>query len=384
MALPPAHDGPVGPSTSGTGPDPSSDSSSDPTPAPTPAPAVLTALAAVLAVVCVACLVVLGIRYADTSGSVGDRAGQVLGLGDDDGAAGSVDDTRTRERVLSQANQFIIRINTYGPQDLDKQSKLPGYVTRVKEVITPKLDVEFEKSVTLAEQTVAQSGLDRTAQLYASGAESIGADTATALVTGVITQSYPDPEKEGRIEYEPELFRYEVTLVRSGDTWLADDFAPVLGEVEGEPTEGASTAPATGAASPALQRYVALVAEQQDAVADAAAALEACGFPAAATAGGSACTAASDDLATAARALSEDLRDAGDPDAEGYLGKPPAAIVDLVQATRGVATDAVSAVGALRPSCLAGDSSSCAAQRKAVTESAANLSTALGGWAGIG
>ncbi|MFB9312872.1 hypothetical protein [Nocardioides plantarum] len=347
----------------------------------------MTALTAVLAVVCVACLVVLGLRYADTSGSVGDRAGQVFGLGDDDGGAGSADDTRTRELVLSQANQFIIRINTYGPSELDKQSKMPGYVKRVKEVITPKLDVEFEKSVTLAEQTVAQSGLERSAQLYASGAESIGADTATALVTGVITQSYPDPEKEGRIEYEPELFRYEVTLVRSGDQWLADDFAPVVGEVEGEPTEGASADPTTGAsgaASPSLQRYVRLVTGRQGDVVAAATALEACGLPAAVKAGDTACPAAASDLATAARALSVALRDASDPDAEGYVGKPPAAIVDLVKATAAVADDAVSAARALRPSCLAGDSSACASQRSAVTESAGNLAAALEGWAGIG
>jgi Mce-associated membrane protein len=376
VAVPPTHDGSVGPrSTSGS---PS-------------ASTVLTALTAVFAVVCVACLVVLGLRYGDTSGSVGDRVGQVFGAEEDEAAGGS-DDTRTRETVLSQANQFIIRINTYGPKQLDKQSKMPGYVKSVKEVITPKLDVEFEKSVTLAEQSVAETGLERAVQLYASGAESITDDTATALVTGVVTQSYPDPKKEGRIEFEPELFRYEVTMVRTGGTWLADDFTPVRGEVAGEPTAGASADPSapttgdpsSGAASPSLQRYSRLVAGRRADIETAVAAVDACGFPDAAKAGATACTTASDSLAAAARELSGALRDAADPDAEGYVGKPPAEIDDLVQATRAVADDAVSAAGALRPTCLTSTSSACVSQRSAVSESAANLTTALGGWAGLG
>ena len=211
MAVPRTHDGSVGPRSRSATP-------------------LVPVLSAVLAVVVVACLVFLGTRYAEASGSVGDRLDEVF-TGQDAAAAqdGGPDDTRTRELVLSQANQFMLRINTYGPSDLDEQDKMPGYVERVKELITPKLAVEFEKQVTLAEQSVAQAGLARTIQLYASGAESLDSDLATVLVSGAINQSYPDPAKEGRIEFEPLLFRYEVRLVKTGGTWLVDDFTPVTG-----------------------------------------------------------------------------------------------------------------------------------------------------------
>lgn len=360
MAVPPTHDGSVGPrSTSGTFARP--------------------ALTAVLAVVCVACLLFLGLRYTDASGSFGDRIGQVFGADDEPGATGDLDDPRARELVLSQANQFMIRVNTYGPSDLDEASKMPGYVERVKEVITPKFDVEFEESVTLAEQAVDQTGLERSVQLYASGAESITDDTATVLITGVITQSYPDPEAEGRIEFEPELFRYEVSMVRTGGEWLADDFAPVLGEVEGEPTEGEPTAPPE-TSSPAVQRYLRVVTGRQGDIEAAVATIGRCGFPEPATSASASCVAVSDDLASAARVLGVALRDAADPDAAGYAGAAPDAVTALAQATRAATADVIAAAQALRPACVVTDSAACTEQRTALADAAANLQAALDGW----
>ena len=214
MAVPPADDGPV----AGT------DSSGDPTRTAT---STLTLLAVVLAVLVVACLGVLTYRYAsDTEGSsVGDRFGQLFTgaepVADSDDAAG-------REVVMSQANQFMLRINTYGPGDLDASNKLPDYVDRVHEVITSKFTVSFDENVTLAEQSVSQAGYARSAELFSTGVESMDADSATVLVSGVIKGSYPDPEKDdSRIQYEPQPFRVAVSLVLVDGTWLVDDFNPV-------------------------------------------------------------------------------------------------------------------------------------------------------------
>ncbi|WP_211357020.1 hypothetical protein [Nocardioides rubriscoriae] len=348
------------------------------------------------AVVIVACLLVLGMRYADASGSFGDRVGEVLG-GDSGAQGGSTqDDPRTRELVLSQANQFMIRINTYGPSDLDKQDKMPGYVQRVREVITPKLDVDFEKQVTLAEQSVAQAGLARSIQLYASGLESLDTDIATVLVTGAISQSYPDPVKDGRIEYEPLVFRYEVRLVKTDGTWLVDDFSPVKGEVAGEPTDAVPsdvpTDPATvdpssgaqsGAGSDVVQRYGQIVAKRAVSISDAVTTLDTCGFPAAADAGDATCAGAPDALASAVRTLNNSLAGAANPDSRVFVGTPPAAISDLVRATQDAADSVLAASAILDPSCVSGTTSRCAAQRKALVSAVDNLVTGLSGWESI-
>lgn len=161
--------------------------------------------------------------------------------GPDAASEAAADDQRAREAVMSQADQFILRANTYGPADLDENNALPGYAERVREVITPKFEVSFDENLTLAEQTVAQAGYARTVELYASGVESIDADNATVLVAGVFNGSYPDSSgdatDEDRIEFEPQPFRFQVQLVKSDDEWLVDDFAPLSSEVV-DPTEG--------------------------------------------------------------------------------------------------------------------------------------------------
>lgn len=382
MAVPRTHDGSVGPrSTSGS--------------------SVPTVVPAVLAVVVVACLVVLGTRYADASGPVGDRVEQVFTGGDPaEAAAAAVDDTRTRELVLSQANQFMIRINTYGPPDLDDQGTMPGYVTRVQEVITPKLDVEFQKSVTLAEQSVAQAGLARSVTLYATGAQTIEDDLATVLITGAISQSYPDPapdaEDGARIEYEPQLFRYEVRLVRTDGTWKVDDFTPVRGEVEGEPTAGAPTDPAdpvdpvdpgaeplTGAAA-IVGSYVEIVGRRQLPVAAAVETLTGCGFPTATDESDPACATAPDALADAATSLANSLRGAANPDSQVFVGEPPATIADLVAQTQTSAAAVARSVARLGDDCAVSVAAGCAAPRNAVTAATNDLTQTLETWTSVG
>ena len=51
-----------------------------------------------------------------------------------------------REAVMSQAEQFVLRLNTYGPDQLDDQGHLTEYRDQVKEVITPKFAADFETS----------------------------------------------------------------------------------------------------------------------------------------------------------------------------------------------------------------------------------------------
>lgn len=200
---------------------PTPDASADDSGSRAPQLAVLGLLLAVV----VGCLITLGIRIAD-AGSVSAAFGA---------AAESAPDTErdAREAVMSQASQFVLRLNTYGPGDLDATDKLPGYAELVSEVVTPKLGADFEaEGLPIAEQVVAQTGYARKADIFATGVESIDADSASVLVAGAFRSSYPDTTSDGRVEFDPQPFRLVVALVRIDGEWLVDNYQPLTGEEE--------------------------------------------------------------------------------------------------------------------------------------------------------
>ena len=131
----------------------------------------------------------------------------------------------------------MLRINTYGPELLQGDT-MPDYRTLVEEVITPKFAADFEKNAPLAEQTVKQAGVGRTCKVFSTGVSAIDADSATALVAGSFTQSYPASEgSDERVETDPAPFRVQISLVKTKGTWLVDDFTPLTGDAE-DPTGG--------------------------------------------------------------------------------------------------------------------------------------------------
>lgn len=148
-----------------------------------------------------------------------------------------------RDEIMSQARQFALRLNTYGPEMLDAQGTMPKYRDQVEQIITAKFRTSFEKTIPFAEATVSQTHLKREGRVYATGVAVLGtgpnADTATALVAGSFTVSYP--KKKGSSDYvpqSPEPFRLEVDMVKTGGKWLVDNFAPVSQPSAGS-TDGA-------------------------------------------------------------------------------------------------------------------------------------------------
>jgi Mce-associated membrane protein len=140
-----------------------------------------------------------------------------------------------RDAVLRQTEQFVLRLNTYGPSDLDAQGHLTDYRKQVVAVITPKFAAAFEKDgLPIAEQVVAQAGYSRAVKVYGVGVQSMDGDSAKAIVAAGMTGSYPNPQHpkddSKRVDSEPDILRWEVDLVRSGDAWLVDDYAPVNAE----------------------------------------------------------------------------------------------------------------------------------------------------------
>ncbi|GCD89582.1 hypothetical protein [Nocardioides sp. LS1] len=144
---------------------------------------------------------------------------------------GEADDLQAqREKVMAVSEQFMLRVNTYGPDLLDSHGQMPKYRELVEGVITPKFKTSFDQGVTAAEQTVAKVGVARTAKVFAVGVSAIDADSATALVAGQFVNSYP--KGNSRVNDQPAPFRVEVTLVKTDGTWLVDNFTPVTGEAQ--------------------------------------------------------------------------------------------------------------------------------------------------------
>ena len=132
-------------------------------------------------------------------------------------------------------------LGTYSPDMLDDSGQMPAYRDQVREVITPKFAADFDKEVATAEQLVAQGGITRTADVFATAVSSIDDDSARVLVAGAFTDSYEQAEgkagsgKSRTVDQEPLPFRFTVDLVLIAGEWLVDDFAPVSSPDEQAP-----------------------------------------------------------------------------------------------------------------------------------------------------
>ena len=185
-----------------------------------------TVLAVALTLVVVACLALLVWLTA------GGRAT----------ADGGLDHSEEREQVMSLTDQFVKRLGTYSPDMLDDSGQMPDYRDQVREVITPKFAADFDKEVATAEQLVAQGGITRTADVFATAVSSVDDDSARVLVAGAFTDSYSQGEgKQGSgqgsgkartVDQEPLPFRFTVDLVVIEGEWLVDDFTPVSAPAE--------------------------------------------------------------------------------------------------------------------------------------------------------
>jgi Mce-associated membrane protein len=205
VAVPPAHDQPAG-LTEGPHDD------------PTRSTTFRLALAGVLALI-------LLLSLGASVWLAASRGFEAVGI---DRGAGELQ--AERDQVMSQTRQFMLRMGTYGPDQLEG-GQLPEYRRLVTEVITPKFATSFDQSVTTAEQIVAKAGVSREAEVFSAGVSTIDADSATALVAGTFTDSYPDNAGELQPQ-EPVPFRIQVTLVKTEGEWLVDDFTPVTGADE--------------------------------------------------------------------------------------------------------------------------------------------------------
>lgn len=191
-------------------------------------------LAAALALVAVACVALM----------------VWMSLGGRGSADGGLELPDEREQVMSLTDQFVKRLGTYSPDLVDDSGQMPDYREQVREVITPKFAADFDKEVATAEQLVAQGGITRSADVFATAVSSIDDDSARVLVAGAFTDSYQQGRGDDArtVGQEPLPFRFTVDLVRVEGEWLVDDFTPVSSE---EPAGGADGgAGSTGGSTP--------------------------------------------------------------------------------------------------------------------------------------
>lgn len=192
----------------------------------------LVVAALVVTVICLATAVTLFLTRSAGEGLV-DRAGSLAG-----NDVPQSDEVAEREELLSAARTFVLRFNTYGPEMVDASGKMPEYAA-VADLMTPKFATVFEDNVGYAEQTVAELGAERTAEVLAVGVASVDPDSAEVLVAGRASMSFPypdeadqqtsDDEQQGdsaddpRVSSGPQRFRYEVSLVKVEGEWLVDN-----------------------------------------------------------------------------------------------------------------------------------------------------------------
>jgi Mce-associated membrane protein len=183
-------------------------------------------VSALLIVASLVSLAFLAVSRPEDGASLGQRVDAVFGQADED--------VRERESAMSQAEQFVLRVHTYGPQLLDEKNAMPKYRELVTEVMTPKFGADFEEQAGLAEATVAQAGVARTAEVFSYGTATIDRDSASILVAGSFSTSYPDPKAPedagSRIDTDAIPFRYEVSLKKIDGEWLVDAFQDLTGE----------------------------------------------------------------------------------------------------------------------------------------------------------
>lgn len=161
------------------------------------------------------------------------------------GRSGEADETQgERDAVMAQARQFLLRSNTYGPDDLDDAGKLTENRAQVEEVVTDKFATAYEESLTYIEQLVQTQGVGQSAKVLGVGVQYLDDDSARALVAGesTFTQTGEDGAAQ---EVRSQTFRVVVDLVKVDGTWLVDESNVAADEaVTGEPSASPSGSPA--------------------------------------------------------------------------------------------------------------------------------------------
>lgn len=162
------------------------------------------------------------------------------------GRTGEADDLqRERDAVMAQGRQFVLRSQTYGPDDLDDAGKLTDHLAAVREVTSDKFQAAYEESLPYVEQIVAERGAGQSATVLGVGVQYLDTDSARVLIAGesTFTATGADGQTQDPLT---QTFRQVLDLVKVDGTWLVDtaEIAEDPAAAQGEaPTPDATTDP---------------------------------------------------------------------------------------------------------------------------------------------
>jgi hypothetical protein len=138
------------------------------------------------------------------------------------GRTGEADDLqRERDAVMAQGRQFVLRSQTYGPDDLDADGKLSEHLAAVREVTSDKFQAAYEESLPYVEQIVAERGAGQSAKVLGVGVQYLDTDSARVLIAGESTFTATGTGGEAQ-DPVTQTFRQVLDLVKVDGTWLVD------------------------------------------------------------------------------------------------------------------------------------------------------------------
>lgn len=128
-----------------------------------------------------------------------------------------------RDAVMLRVREYVKEAWNYGKADLDDQNKLTAYSEQVKPLITTSFGTEFDKTLPVLEQLVAQQGFARTTTLDHVGVERLDGDSATVLVNGQITET-----QKGK-QLQPSPYFWRLDLDKVDGSWRVSDLSGIGG-----------------------------------------------------------------------------------------------------------------------------------------------------------
>jgi hypothetical protein len=128
-----------------------------------------------------------------------------------------------RDAVMLRVREYVKEAWNYGKADLDDKNRLTGYGERVRPLITTSFGTEFDKTLPVLEQLIAQQGFSRTTTVDHLGVERLDDDSATVLVNGQIAETQQDKQ------LEPSPYFWRLELDRVDGSWRVSDLSGVGG-----------------------------------------------------------------------------------------------------------------------------------------------------------
>ena len=178
------------------------DPAAQPRPEPGPgrgsSPGLRRAVAAFLAVVAVLALVAVVVEVA----ALRPRSEQVQA------------DRDARSDVVRAAERFAVQVNNYDV------ASVGDYQAGITPLLSPKFKREFDKAMTDIVTSVKQAKMTSKGEVLSSAVASLDPDSAQVLVVS-------DANVKTVFDTRARHFRWEVSLVRIGGSWLVDNFTPV-------------------------------------------------------------------------------------------------------------------------------------------------------------